>query len=141
LGADRTASLDHDGLARGARRGLRRGGVASARRRWRGRRGFSGALGRTVGRLVRLGGLLVRLAPIIGLIESGTFEEDRRPRPDLPTQRVVTALGAVLARLRRDRLVDLELVATVVTDIIIGRHRSTFLSEIPVPRSVRSGPG
>src|SRR5262249_7236641 len=57
------------------------------------------AVGALAGLGVGLGGLLVGLAAVVGFVEARPLEQDRRPRPEQPPQRLLVALRAHLQRL------------------------------------------
>ena len=66
-----------------------------------------------VGGLVGLGPLLVRFAPVVGLVEARPLEQDRGPRADLAAELGLGALGADRLGVGLDRLEGLELVVAV----------------------------
>ena len=78
-------------------------------------------------RLLGRGSLAVRLAAVVGRVEAGPFEDDRRAGPDQAPELVPAALGALPLYGRGDRLEQLEAVIARVAEIIVGRHGVGFL--------------
>src|SRR5262245_40270963 len=64
---------------------------------------------------LRLGRRLVRFATVVGLVEAGPLEEDRRPGTEQPAQLLLAALGALRQRRLGHRLEFLEVVRTGLT--------------------------
>ena len=73
-------------------------------------------------RLIGRGGLLVRLAAVVGLVEARPLEDDRRPGTDQPPQLQLAALRALALGIGAHRLKQLELVLAGLANVIVGRH-------------------
>src|SRR5690606_31381618 len=80
-----------------------------------------------LGRLgVGLGGLLVRLAAVVRLVEPAALEHDGRAGGDQTLKPRLGARRALLERRRRDRLELLELVTAALAAVLVRRHSRTL---------------
>ena len=69
-------------------------------------------------------GLFIAFAPVIGLIESGPFEDYTCSGTDKAFQSPLSTRGTFPDRLSRYALKQLKLVSTAFTHIIVSRHRN-----------------
>ena len=71
---------------------------------------------------VRLGGVPVRITPIVRLIESAAAKHNGSTAADQSTEFVLTALRTLLKRSILDVLKLFKFVGTSITMVIVGRH-------------------
>src|SRR5690606_11853316 len=73
-----------------------------------------------------LGPLFVRLAAVVGLVETAALENDARPRTDHAPGGLFAAVRALADRFGSNRLKHLPGVVTFAASIIVGRHASVL---------------